>query len=114
MRIRILNFYLIRIRIRLFTLMRIWILASKKGSNAGKTAKIGSYSTFWLDIYKLMRIRIRFRIQFINLDADTNPDFYLMRIRLRIQVTKMMRKLADPDPQHCIIVLTPLFFSAFL
>jgi hypothetical protein len=50
--------------------------------------------TFWLDICKLMRIRMRFRNQLINLDAD--PDFYL------IQVTKMMQILADsdPDPRH--------------
>jgi hypothetical protein len=36
------------------------------------------FHTFWLDIYKLMRIRI----QLINFDAD--PDFYLMRMRIRI------------------------------
>ncbi len=45
------------------------------------------FHTFWLDICKLMRIRIRFRNQLINFDAD--PAFYLMR--MRIQVTKMMR-----------------------
>jgi hypothetical protein len=51
-----------------------------------------------------MRIRIRFRIHRINFDADPDkdPDFYLMRmlIRMHFQVTKMMRILADPDPQH--------------
>jgi hypothetical protein len=53
-----------------------------------------------------MRIRIRFRIQLINFDADPNADPYLdfylmqMRIRMRIRVTKMMRILADPDPQY--------------
>jgi hypothetical protein len=33
--------------------------------------------------------------------ADPNPDFYLMRmwIRMRIQVTKMMRINVDPDPR---------------
>jgi hypothetical protein len=31
-------------------------------------------------------------------DADPDPDFYLMR--MRIQVTKMMRIHADPDLQH--------------
>ncbi len=33
-------------------------------------------------------------------DADPDPDseFYLMRIGMRIQVTKMMR--IHPDPQH--------------
>jgi hypothetical protein len=40
-----------------------------------------------------MRIRIRFRIwyriQLINFDAGSDPDFYLMR--MWIQVTKMMR-----------------------
>jgi hypothetical protein len=34
-----------------------------------------------------MLIRIRFRIQIIHFDAD----FYLMRIRMRIQVNKKMR-----------------------
>ncbi len=40
------DFYLMWIRIRLFTLMqiRIQILASKKGSNSWKSAQIGSYS----------------------------------------------------------------------
>jgi hypothetical protein len=40
------DFYLMLIRIRIFTLMwiRIQILASKKGSNLEKSAKIGSYS----------------------------------------------------------------------
>ncbi len=53
-----------------------------------------------------MRIQIRFRIHLINFDADpdpdADPDFYLMRmpIQMRIQVTKMMRILADPDSQH--------------
>ncbi len=46
-----------------------------------------------------MRTWIWFRIQLINFDADPDPDFYLMR--MRIQVTKMMRILADPDAQHC-------------
>ncbi len=34
-------------------------------------------------------------------DPDAYPDFYLMR--MRIQVTKMMRIHADtdPGPQHC-------------
>jgi hypothetical protein len=45
-----------------------------------------------------MRIRIRYRIQLINFDADPDTDFYLMR--MLIQVIKMMRILADPDPQH--------------
>jgi hypothetical protein len=31
---------------------------------------------------------------------DADPDFYLMR--MRIQVTKMVRIHADPDPQHCL------------
>jgi hypothetical protein len=42
------DFYLMRIRIRLFTLkwirIRIQIVASKKGSNPRKRAQIGSYS----------------------------------------------------------------------
>jgi hypothetical protein len=36
-----------------------------------------------------MLIRVRFRIQLINFDAGPDPDFYL--IRMRIQVTEMMR-----------------------
>jgi hypothetical protein len=32
---------------------------------------------------------------------DADPDFYLMRIRMQIQVTKMMRIHADPDAQLC-------------
>jgi hypothetical protein len=45
-------------------------------------------------------MQIRIRIQLINFDAD--PDFYLMgmRIWIRIQVTKMKRIFADPDPQR--------------
>jgi hypothetical protein len=39
---------------------------------------------------------MRIRIQLINFCADPDPDFYWMRI----QVIKMMRALADPDPQH--------------
>jgi hypothetical protein len=33
---------------------------------------------------------------------DADPDFYLIRIRMQIQVTKMMQILADPDqdPEH--------------
>jgi hypothetical protein len=55
------------------------------------------FHTFWLDICKLIRIRILFQIQLINFDAD--PDFYFML--MRIQGAKMMRILADSDPQHC-------------
>jgi hypothetical protein len=49
----------------------------KKGSNPGKSAKIGAYSlfhTFWLNMCKLMRIRIRFLIQLMNFDADPDAD----------------------------------------
>ncbi len=48
------------------------------------------FHTFWIVIYKLMWIRSgsRYRYSFV-----ANPDFYLMRIRMRIQVTKMMRTL---------------------
>ncbi len=45
-----------------------------------------------------MRIRILFRIQLIKFYADPDPNFYWMRM----QVTKMMRILVDPDPQHCL------------
>jgi hypothetical protein len=47
----------------------------------------------------------------VDLNADPDPEFYLMCIRMRIrifslmlmwiQVTKMMQIHADPDPQHC-------------
>ncbi len=38
-------------------------------------------------------------------DANPDADFYLMRmrIRMRIQVTKIMRIHADPDPQHTAV-----------
>jgi hypothetical protein len=32
-----------------------------------------------------------------------DPDIYLMRIRMWMQVTKMIWIHADPDPQHCIL-----------
>ncbi len=88
-----------RIWIRLFTLMRILIqiLALKKRLKPlKKCLNRRIFHTFWLDTCKLMRIRIRFRIQLINFYAD--PDFMT---RMRIQVTKVMRILADldPDPQ---------------
>ncbi len=34
-------------------------------------------------------------------DPDADPDFYLMR--KRIQVTKMIRIQADPNPQYCFL-----------
>jgi hypothetical protein len=52
-----------------------------------------------LDIHKLMRIRIRYRVRIQLINFDAVPDFDLMRIRIKI--TKMMRILADPDPQYC-------------
>jgi hypothetical protein len=44
-----------------------------------------------------------------HIDAD--PDFYLMR--MLIQVTKMTRIHAgpDPDPQHCSIDMVPYRWS---
>jgi hypothetical protein len=86
------DFYLMRIRIRLFSLIRmririrIQILASTRLKLWKKCSKRLIFHTFWLVICKFMRIR--FRIQ-LNTDADPNPDFYLMR--MRIQVAKMMR-----------------------
>jgi hypothetical protein len=44
------------------------------------------FHTFWFVICKLMRIQARFRIQLITLNADPDPDFYLMRIWMRIQI----------------------------
>ncbi len=40
-----------------------------------------------------------------HFDADPDLDFYLMWMRIRsgIQVTKMMRIPADPDPQHWLL-----------
>jgi hypothetical protein len=76
--------------------IRIQILASTKGSNLLKSDLKNRliFHAFWLDICKLMRIRIRFLIQIINFDADpyADPDYYLMLelIRVRIQVSKMM------------------------
>ncbi len=46
-----------------------------------------------------------------HFDADPDADFYLMRMRMRIQVFKMMGIHADPDPQHCPLLL---FFVYFL
>jgi len=64
MRIRI-DFYLVLIRIRLFTLMRIriQILASKMAQTLEKVLNRLIFHTFWLAICKLMRMRIRMRIQ---------------------------------------------------
>jgi hypothetical protein len=42
-------------------------------------------------------------------DADPDPDFYLIRIRKRIQVTKLMR--IHPDPQHCLRPQIHLWFG---
>jgi hypothetical protein len=89
--------FIMRIRFRLCNLMqiriRIQILASKKGSNPRKSAKMAyMFHTFWFDICKLMRIRVRFRIQLINFDADSDVDFYLMRMRIRIHNTGRHRK----------------------
>jgi hypothetical protein len=52
-----------------------------------------------------MRIRIPTYHGNANPDSDpdffdADPDFYLMRIWMRIQITKMMRIHADPDPKH--------------
>jgi hypothetical protein len=38
----------------------------------------------------------------VDEDPDADADFYLMR--MLIQVTKMMRIDAEPDPQHCTVV----------
>jgi hypothetical protein len=35
----------------------------------------------------------------LQIDADSDPDFF-MRIRMLIQVTKMMQIQADLDPQQ--------------
>ncbi len=44
------------------------------------------FHTFWLDICKLIRIRIRFRIHLIYFDADPDPVFFY--------------EDADPDPGY--------------
>jgi hypothetical protein len=58
------EFYLMRIRIRLFILMPIRQL-SNKGSNPWKSAQIGSYSLRFCLSYKLMRLRIWVRIRIL-------------------------------------------------
>jgi hypothetical protein len=58
-----------RTRIRLFTLMRIriQILDSKKTAQTlEKVLNRLIFHTFWLVICKLVRIRIRFRIQLLS------------------------------------------------
>ncbi len=57
-------------------------------------------------ICKVILIRIRFQIQLRNFDAYPDSDFYLMRKRIQmlIQDTKMIRNLADPNPQHCFLL----------
>ncbi len=47
-----------------------------------------------------------------HLDADPDADFYLMwmQILMRIQVIKTMRIHADPDPQHCPLLLFFVYF----
>jgi hypothetical protein len=77
-----------------FYLARIWIhiLASKyRLKPLKKCSNRLILYTFWLVICKLMRSWLL---------LDTDPDFYCMRIRMRIQVTKMMRMYVVPDPQH--------------
>jgi hypothetical protein len=84
-------FYLMRmgIRIRLFTLMRIWI----------KWAHIPNDLACHL---KIDADPVPDPAYHFDADPDANPisDFYcmLIRIPMRIQVTK---NDADPDPQHC-------------
>jgi hypothetical protein len=82
--------YSMRIRTRLFTLMRIriQIQVSKKAQTLEKVLK---FHTFWLDICKLIRIRIRFRIQLIYFDADP---------------------YVDPDPQQCYVISLPVLSAS--
>ncbi len=95
---------LMRIRIRLVTLMRARIRMQILASKIRCSNRI-IFHTFWLDC-KLMRIR--FWIQLINFYADPDQNFYLMQmpIRMRIQVTKIMRILADPDPRTTTLIWT--------
>jgi hypothetical protein len=83
MRIRIRLFPLIRIWIRLFTLIRI---------------------LFQIKAQTLKNVLIRLIFHTFlacHLQIDADPDFYFMRMRIRTQVTKMMRIHEDSDPQHC-------------
>jgi hypothetical protein len=66
-------------------------------------------------------LRIRIRIQILaskyrnHFDADPYSDFNLMwmRTRMQIQVTKMMRIPADPDPQSGLLSQHKLNFFFF-
>ncbi len=107
MRVPDTDFYLMPIRIRLFTLMRIRL----QGSNPWKSAQIGSYSIHFaltsadrdrigIQLINLMRIRIKI-LNFIYggfgswflFDADADPD-------------PGSQNDADPDPQHCLMDLS--------
>jgi hypothetical protein len=104
----------IGLRIRLFTLMRIWmqILASKL--RLEKVLKLAYTGNPYILACHLQIDAdpgpVPDPAYHLDADPDTDPDpdFYLMRIliwiRMRIQVTKMMRMHpisdADPDPQH--------------
>jgi hypothetical protein len=82
------DFYFMRILIRLFTLMRIrsqiQILASKEGSKPWKSAQKGSYSIHFglsSQIYEDPDPAYHFDADPVG---DTDPDFYLMRMQLRL------------------------------
>ncbi len=96
------DFYLMRIRIRLSTLMRIRIQILASNMETQTLGKVLKYA----HIPYIMACHLKIDADpdpayhfDADPDADPDPDFYLMRIR--IQVTKMMRIHADPDPQHC-------------
>jgi hypothetical protein len=76
------DFYLMRFQSRLFSPWCGCGPDPKKGSNPWKCAKIGSYS-----IHDAYPDPVPNPADYF--DADADPDFYLMR--MRIQVTKMMR-----------------------
>jgi hypothetical protein len=77
------DFYLMRIRIRLFHPDADPDLEPSLQIKVQTLEKVCSN-----------RIIFGYSIHFgchLQTDADPDPDFYLMRIRMRIQVTKMMR-----------------------
>ncbi len=78
--------------------MRIRILASKKRLSPLKKKLKKAHIPYILACH-LQIDAVPVPDPAYHFDAD--PDFYLMRIRMLIQVTKMMQIHADPDPQHC-------------
>jgi hypothetical protein len=82
------DFYLMRIRIRLFTLMRIRIMIQNKGSNPW-SAKMAQIPYILACNLQIDADPDPVPYPAYHFDADPDPEFYLMQ--MRIQVTKMIR-----------------------